>query len=136
MQQEPDLLADICASTGLMWAHRGLYLLAEPFLRQANNLRAHMNPFDHQELSWTEVNMANVTASTGQYEDSLKWQLKALRNRQLSEGNEFVLTEPHGLLFQNLGRSCLLLGRYLESHSWCHMAIGVLSESRNFAMLA
>jgi tetratricopeptide (TPR) repeat protein len=135
-EQEQDLLADICASTGLMWAHRGLFNLAEPFLRQADEIRASIDPFDHLELGWTEVNLGNLTASTSRYEEALEFQLKALRNRQVPGGDGFVVTTPQRLLFQNLGRSQLLLGRFLESHVWCHMAIGVLSESQNWGMLA
>ncbi|KAH8710019.1 hypothetical protein GQ44DRAFT_752583 [Phaeosphaeriaceae sp. PMI808] len=58
-QKDKGLLADICASTGLMWAHRGLFVLSEPNLRDANDIRIGIQPLDQLELSWTNFNLGN-----------------------------------------------------------------------------
>lgn len=55
-QRDDDILADISAMTGLMWAYRGFLDKASVKLRQAHELRARAEPFDHLELSWTEIN--------------------------------------------------------------------------------
>ncbi|MCJ1309172.1 hypothetical protein MMC25_002828 [Agyrium rufum] len=135
-EQDQALLSDLCASSGLMWAHRGLFDLAEPLQRQAHQIRYDADPLDRLELSWTEVNMGNLDASFNRYEESLGWQVKALRNRQIAGGDDYFVMKPQGLLFQNLGRSNYLAGKFQEAHIWCHIAIGVLTDSQNWAMLA
>lgn len=134
--QDQDLLADLCAATGLMWAHRGFFEKAEPFQRQAYAIRLGIKPLDHLELSWTQANLGNLTASTVHHDESLDFQLEALRNRQIAGEDDYAVMKPQGLLYQNLGRSMYYVGRYLEAHIWCHMAIAVLSDSQNWAMLA
>ena len=134
--QHPDLLADIYASTGLMWAHRGQFERSEIFLRKQHKVRAEMIPLDALELSWAEVNLGNVTASTARYVEALEWQQKSLGNRSKSAQEDHTVMKPQGLLYQNIGRAHFLLNHYQEARTWLDNAIKVLSESQNWAMLA
>jgi tetratricopeptide (TPR) repeat protein len=135
-EQDQYLLADIYASTGLLWAHKGFFDRAEPIQTKANAIRACAVPLDHLELSWTEVNMANLMASNGKNQDSLDWQIKALRNRQTAAGDNYAAIKFQGILYQNLGRCKFLLGLFQEAHVWCTMAIAHLLEAKNWAMVA
>lgn len=80
--------------------------------------------------------MGNLEASSNNYSVSLEWQIKALRNRQLTAGDDSSAMHPQAMLYQNLGRSKYLAGNFSEAHIWCHIAAGLLSESQNWAMLA
>lgn len=131
-----DDLADIYASTGLALAHKGIFEEALSYQSKANELRSKAVPMDRLELSWTEVNMANLKASMGQHDEALDFQLKALRNRQIVGGDNFELMKPQGVLYQNIGRHMLFAGRIQEAHVWCHISTTTLSDSKNWAMLA
>ena len=135
-EKNMDELADIYASTGLAWAHRGLFEKALPYQSKANELRSKAVPMDQLELSWTEVNMANLKASMGQHDEALNYQLRALRNRQIVGGDNFESMKPQGVLYQNIGRHMLLAGRTQEAHIWCHISTTTLTDSQNWAMLA
>lgn len=80
--------------------------------------------------------MANMEASLGNFSSSLDWQIKALRNRQSTGGDDSKHMHPQAILYQNLGRCKYLLGNLAEAHVWCHIAVNLLSESQNWAMLA
>ncbi|KAK2601555.1 hypothetical protein QQS21_004873 [Conoideocrella luteorostrata] len=135
-ENDKELYADLCASSGLVSAHRGLFTLSRRWQEHAHKIRSEADPLDRLELSWTEVNMGNLDASTNRNQDSLDWQIKALRNRQMAGGDDYAVMKPQGLLYQNLARSKYLTGNLQEAHIWCHIAIGVLSDSQNWAMLA
>lgn len=135
-QQDQTLLADISGSMGLLWAHRGFFDRAEPFLRNANTIRARAVPLDRIGLSWTEVNMANLMASKGQFHDSLHWQLKALANRQSVAGYDYAAIKFQGINYQNIGRSKVLLGLFVEADIWCSMALAQFNETKNWGMVA
>ena len=49
--QDPSLLADIYASTRLIWAHRGQFERSEEFLRKSYAIHAEAVPLDPLELS-------------------------------------------------------------------------------------
>ncbi len=116
-QKDKGLLADICSSTGLMWAHRGLFVFSEPNLREANDIRLSVRPLDQLELSWTSVNLGNVTASTDRSDEALSWQLSALEARRKWGDETHNPLSPNGLLTQNIGRCYRLLGHYQVAHA-------------------
>lgn len=130
------LYADLCASSGLAWAHRGSFSLARPWLEQSHKIRSAADPPDGLELSWAEINMANLEASVGNFSSSLEWQIKALRNRQSTGGEDAKHMHSQAILYQNLGRCKYLVGNFAEAQVWCHIAVNLLSESENWAMLA
>ncbi|KAJ6780996.1 hypothetical protein PWT90_09037 [Aphanocladium album] len=130
------LYADLCASSGLAWAHRGSFSFARPWLEQSHQIRSAADPPNGLELSWTEINMANMEASAGNYSSSLDWQIKALRNRQSAGGDDSKHMHPQAILYQNLGRCKYLVGNFAEAQVWCHIAVTLLLESQNWAMLA
>ena len=113
--QDQTLLAGIYSSSGLMWAHRGFFDRAEPLLKESKAIKTRLVVLDRVELSWSEVSIGNVTASVGGYQESLNWQIQALRNRQIAAGDDYEATKFHGVLLQNVGRSKYLLGLYLEA---------------------
>lgn len=119
-----------------MWAHQGFFEKAEPFLREAYSLRLGIVPQSLLSVSWNEVNLGNIIGSMGRYEESLEFQLSALRHRQISAGEISMAMREHAVLYQNIGRSMFWVGRYQEAHIWCHMAISLLPESQNWGMLA
>jgi hypothetical protein len=135
-QKDEGLLADICASTGVMWAHRGLFVLSEQYHREANDIRSGAQPIDHLELSWTNVNLGNAIASTHRDDEALSWQLSAqdARRKWRDETNNPV--GANGLLAQNIGRCYRMLGRYQEAHVQLNESIQILRRSQNWGMLA
>ncbi len=70
--KDGDILADICAMTGLMWAHRGFLEKATIKQKQAHDIRARAKPLDRLELSWTEIKLGNLAGCKGHYEGMLE----------------------------------------------------------------
>ncbi|KAK8148004.1 hypothetical protein G3M48_000594 [Beauveria asiatica] len=134
--QDQELYSDLCGLSGLASAHRGLFTAARPWLEQAHQMRAEARPLDKRELSWAEVNLANLKGSAGNYQASLDWQTKAFRTHQAYNGNALSALRPQTVFCQNMGRCKYFVGAHAEAHIWCQMAINMLAGSENWAMVA
>ena len=111
-------------------------MLSEPNLVEANEIRSTYEPLDQLEISWTNVNLGNLTASTGRYDAALQWQLSAQKARRKWGDETSNPLGPNGLLTQNIGRCYRLLGRVEESYLQLNESIEILLKSQNWAMLA
>ncbi|KAM3437955.1 hypothetical protein NHJ13734_004418 [Beauveria thailandica] len=132
--QDQELYSDLCGLSGLASAHRGLFTAARPWLEQAHQMRAEARPLDKRELSWAEVNLANLKGSAGNYQASLDWQTKAFRTHQAYNGNALSALRPQTVFCQNMGRCKYFVDAHAEAHIWCQMAINMLAGSENWAM--
>ncbi|KAM7219457.1 hypothetical protein V8F06_005191 [Rhypophila decipiens] len=97
------ILADILNGMGLWWAHRDFFSRALPHIRECVRLRAAAEPKDWVAISWSEVDIRNVLASTGSFSESLKWELEAEQTRRNIPDDE-VNIKLSGVIHQNIGR--------------------------------
>ena len=134
-ENDQHVIAGVYITIGLAWAHRGFFDRTKLYQEKALKLRSSVEHLDLLDLSWTEVNMANLLASMGHPDNALQCQLKALRDQQIADDNIHTI-KSHSVLYQNIGRHKWLLGLFQEAYVWSHMALSSFKDSQNWAMLA
>lgn len=130
------LLADILGAMGLHWGHRGFFILSELNIRKANRIRSSQENKDYFAISWSEVNLSNVTASAGRFDEALALQLKAEESRKRAWTEASQISKDEGVIYQNLGRCYSLVERFDEARVHLDEAVSIFERSENWAMLA
>ncbi|RSL45339.1 hypothetical protein CEP54_014315 [Fusarium duplospermum] len=127
-------LATIVGATGLLWGHRGFFGRAIPFVRRANKLQSEREDKNWNSLSWSEVNLGNVLASAGEYDEALEWELKAEETRKRGDKNDVI--KSNSVVQQNIGRCYTFLDQFDKAASRLQSAASEFKDSKNWAMLA
>lgn len=124
----------ILGSTGLLWGHRGYFNRALPYVRECKEIQSEREPKAWNSLCWAEVNLGNVTASAGRYQEALECQLRAVEARKQIGGDEE--TKPNAILQQNVGRCYTFLSQFDKAEEYLLAAMQSFEGSKNWAMLA
>lgn len=131
--ERTDLLADILSVTGLLWGHRGYFSRAITAIRRCHELQSDLEEKKWVSLSWIEVNLGNVLASNGEYDEALLWELRAEETRKKVEDNG---ARPNGIIQQNIGRCYTFLNQFEKAQERLDSATREFEGSKNWAMLA
>jgi hypothetical protein len=85
-------------------------------------------------MSWMEVDLGNVTASAGNFEDALELELRAEQTRQQSLPAETVSSMP--IVVQNIGRCHVYLNQFNAARIRLDVAKHEFEADKNWAMLS
>lgn len=133
-EEGTDLHTTILGTTGLLWGHKGYFSRALPYVRECNKIQVEREDKNWNSLCWSEVNLGNVLASAGQYDEALECQLKAEEARKKIGGDDVI--KPNGVLQQNIGRCYTFLGQFDKAQQRLQSALQEFEGSKNWAMLA
>lgn len=129
-----DNLISILGTVGLLWGHRGYFARAIPHVRRCNQLQSERENKSLDSLCWTQANLGNVLASAGEYDEALKWELKAEKTRRLVEGADNI--RPSSIVQENIGRCYTFLNQFDDASERLQSAAKDFEGSQNWAMLA
>lgn len=124
----------ILGTTSLLWGHRGYFARAIPHARRCIQLQSEREKENLDSIFWTEMNLGNVLASAGEYNEALEWELKAAETIKLVEGLDNI--EPNSVAQQNIGRCYTLLNQFEKARERLQSAAKDCESSQNWAMLA
>lgn len=122
-------------SMGLQLAHRGFFEEGTEHIKRTVEILLEIDAGNLAGISWSQISLANITASAGRYEESLEWGLKAAENRKKKREQEDAL-QSDGVIPQNLGRGYFLLGQFDKAREELDKSIEIFESAKNWAMLA
>lgn len=125
------LLCEILNVTGIVSGPTGHFTRGLLHLRHAERLLGQDMGQNQAIRSRIEINMGNALATTGQLEEGLQYQLRALRTKEQAGIGDGI-----DLVQQNIARNLFYLGRFEEAREQINIALAEFKNSQNWAMLA